>query len=106
MNIPRIMISGLRIVIFLTYYRKGNQIRRRVSEIDEIHGVEAKTNDLLYNSVFRFNPLNNTWYMSEESLFLKRLETVMNETERGVRNIFEERRKRVIELYGKQNRRN
>ena len=101
MNIPRIMISSLRIVIFLTYYRNGNQIRRRVSEIDEIHGIDGTTNDLLYNSVFRFNPLNNTWYMSEESLLLKRLETIMNETERGVRKIFNERRERVLELYGK-----
>lgn len=99
MNIPRILISGLRIVIFLTYYRSGNKIRRRISEIDEISGVDSRTGDIMYNSVFRFNPINESWLMAGESLFLDRLTERMNETPQGIRALFEKRKKNLMELF-------
>ena len=102
MRIPRILISGLRIVIFLTYYRSGNRIRRRISEIDEISGVDSRNGDVLYNSVFRFNPINESWLMAGESLFLDRLTERMNETPQGIKAIFEKRKNELIKLYQKE----
>lgn len=101
MNIPKILISGLKIVIFLTYYRKGNRIQRRISEIDEIVGVDSRTGEILYNSVFRFNPINESWYMSGESLLMNLMEERMNETSMGIRKRFNDRREIVRKLYGK-----
>ena len=99
MRIPRILISGLRIVIFLTYYRSGNRIRRRISEIDEISGVDSRNGEVMYNSVFRFNPINESWLMAGESLFLDRLTERMNETPQGMKAIFEKRKEDLINRF-------
>lgn len=56
MNIPRVLVSYLNIVIFINFIRSEGKLVRRITEIDEIAGIDGKTNEILYNRVFWYDP--------------------------------------------------
>lgn len=59
MNIPRVLVSYLNIVIFINFVRLGGKMVRRITEVDEIVGIDGKTNEILYNRVFKYDPEND-----------------------------------------------
>ncbi len=56
MNIPRVLVSYLNIVIFINFVRLDGKMVRRITEVDEIVGIDGRTNEILYNRVFRYDP--------------------------------------------------
>lgn len=56
MNIPRVLVSYLNIVIFINFVRLEGRMVRRITEVDEIVGIDGKTDEILYNRVFWYDP--------------------------------------------------
>ena len=73
MNIPRVLVSYLNIVIFINFVRLQGQMVRRVTEVDEIIGIDGKTDEILYNRVFRYDPTNDTFHYAGSSKLYDRI---------------------------------
>ena len=73
MNVPKLMISYLNIVIFINFVRKGEKKVRRITEIDEIAGIDSRTGDITYNRVFTHDPAGDTFWFSGNSMLLKKI---------------------------------
>ena len=73
MNVPRLMIAYLNIVIFINFVKIGEKRTRRITEIDEITGIDGRTNDVTYNKVFAYDPLNDSFAFSGNSLLYKKI---------------------------------
>lgn len=61
MNIPRVLVSYLNVVIFINFIRVGGRLVRRITEVDEIVGIDGRTNEILYNRVFTYDPQTDTF---------------------------------------------
>ena len=73
MNIPRVLVSYLNIVIFINFVRLEGRMVRRITEVDEIMGVDGKTNEILYNRVFKYNPSTDTFHYAGSSKLYSRI---------------------------------
>lgn len=73
MNIPRVLVSYLNIVVFVNFVRLEGRIARRITEIDEIVGIDGKTNEILYNRVFRYDPHSDSFVYAGSSRLYNRL---------------------------------
>lgn len=67
MNIPRVLVSYLNIVVFINFVRLEGKMVRRITEIDEIIGIDGKTDEILYNRVFKYNPEKDNYVYSGSS---------------------------------------
>ena len=55
MNIPRTMLTSLDYVILQAKISRGDRMVRRVLEVDEITGFDARTNELLTNQLYTYD---------------------------------------------------
>ncbi|MEM0158394.1 MAG: type II/IV secretion system ATPase subunit [Thermoplasmataceae archaeon] len=72
MNIPKIMIPTLNIVMFTNFVRNGDSLERRITEIDELIEVDTEGDQILYNTVFRYDPSKRSFLMSQDSRLLEK----------------------------------
>lgn len=73
MNIPRVLVSYLNIVVFINFVRLEGRMVRRITEVDEIIGIDGKTNEILYNRVFKYNPAADEYEYSGSSKLYDRI---------------------------------
>lgn len=73
MNIPRVLVSYLNIVIFINFVRLDGKMVRRITEVDEVIGIDGKSNDILYNRVFKYNPQTDTFDFTGSSSLYDRI---------------------------------
>lgn len=73
MNIPRVLVSYLNIVIFINFVRLKGKMVRRITEVDEIVGIDGKSNEILYNRVFRYNPESDDYIFAGSSRLYDRI---------------------------------
>lgn len=73
MNIPRVLVSYLNIVIFINFVRLEGKMVRRITEIDEVVGIDGKSNDILYNRVFKYDPLTDKFSFAGSSNLYDRI---------------------------------
>ncbi len=73
MNIPRVLVSYLNIVIFINFVRLDGRLVRRVTEVDEIVGIDGKTDEILYNRVFKYNPETDSFEYTGTSRLYDRI---------------------------------
>jgi archaeal flagellar protein FlaI len=72
-NIPRLMLSSLNIVILQGIVKKKDSTVRRCKEIVEFITVDNETQEVLTNSVFKWDPHQDTFVYSGKSYLLERL---------------------------------
>ncbi len=73
MNIPRVLVSYLNIVIFINFVRLEGRMVRRITEVDEIIGIDGKTNEILYNRVFRYDSTSDQFHYAGSSKLYDRI---------------------------------
>lgn len=73
MNIPRVLVSYLNIVIFINFVRLEGKMVRRITEVDEVVGIDGKSNEILYNRVFRYDPAKDSFTYAGSSRLYNRL---------------------------------
>jgi len=102
MNIPRVLFQALDAVAFPAQVAVKNNRVRRVRSITEILEVDASTNELLTNDIYRWNPTDDTVTYLGRSFVLEKVGLSTGKTFEWFQN--EMRRKsRYLELMDKLN---
>ncbi|HKS60030.1 MAG TPA: type II/IV secretion system ATPase subunit [Thermoplasmata archaeon] len=89
-SLPRSLVSALNLVLLQRQVKVGNKLTRRVQSLTEIVGLDPETNELITNSVYSWNPADDTFLFSGHSYIYERTAIMKNwsmkEMEREVRN--------------------
>jgi len=81
-NLPRALITALNIVLLQAQVKVGTKMTRRVKGLTEIVGMDPETNELITNSVFVWNPADDTFSYSGHSYVYEKIRTSRNWTPR------------------------
>ena len=73
MNIPRVLFQALDTVAFPAQVTVRNSRVRRVTSITEILEVDATTNELLTNDIFRWEPTSDKFTFLGRSFVLEKI---------------------------------
>jgi flagellar protein FlaI len=73
MNIPRVLFQALDAVAFPAQVVVNNNRVRRITAVTEILEVDASTNELLTNDVFRWEPANDSFQFLGRSFVLEHI---------------------------------
>jgi archaeal flagellar protein FlaI len=88
-SLPRSLVSALNLVLLQRQVKVGNKMTRRVQSLTEIVGLDPETNELITNSVYSWNPGDDTFLFSGHSYVYERVAIMKNltmkEMEREVR---------------------
>lgn len=89
-SLPRSLVSALNLVLLQRQVKVGNKMTRRVQSLTEIVGLDPETNELITNSVYSWNPGDDTFLFSGHSYVYERVAIMKNitmrEMEKEVRN--------------------
>jgi flagellar protein FlaI len=89
-SLPRSLVSALNLVLLQRQVKVGTKMTRRVQSLTEIVGLDPETNELITNSVYSWNPVDDTFLFSGHSYIYERVAMMKNlsmkEIEREVRN--------------------
>jgi archaeal flagellar protein FlaI len=89
-TLPRSLVSALNLVLLQRQVKVGQKMTRRVQSLTEIVGLDPETNELITNSVYSWNPADDTFLFSGHSYIYERVALMKNlsmkEMEREVRN--------------------
>ncbi|HYA58232.1 MAG TPA: type II/IV secretion system ATPase subunit [Thermoplasmata archaeon] len=89
-TLPRSLVSALNLVLLQRQVKVGTKMTRRVQSLTEIVGLDPETNELITNSVYSWNPSDDTFLYSGHSYIYERVALMKNwsmkEMEREVRN--------------------
>jgi flagellar protein FlaI len=89
-SLPRSLVSALNLVLLQRQVKVGQKMTRRVQSLTEIVGLDPETNELITNSVYSWNPADDTFLFSGHSYVYERVALMRNwtmkEMEREVRN--------------------
>jgi archaeal flagellar protein FlaI len=88
-SLPRSLVSALNLVLLQRQVKVGSKMTRRVQSLTEIVGLDPETNELITNSVYSWNPSDDTFLYSGHSYVYERVAVsknwTMKEMEREVR---------------------
>jgi flagellar protein FlaI len=88
-SLPRSLVSALNLVLLQRQVKVGTKMTRRVQSLTEIVGLDPETNELITNSVYSWNPSDDTFLFSGHSYVYERVALLKNlsmkEMEREVR---------------------
>jgi len=89
-TLPRSLVSALNLVLLQRQMKVGTKMTRRVQSLTEIVGLDPETNELITNSVYSWNPSDDTFLFSGHSYVYERVALLKNWTmkdmEREIRN--------------------
>jgi archaeal flagellar protein FlaI len=89
-SLPRSLVSALNLVLLQRQVKVGTKMTRRVQSLTEIVGLDPETNELITNSVYSWDPGDDTFLYSGHSYIYERVALMKNwtmkEMEREVRN--------------------
>lgn len=103
LNVPRILVSYLKTVIIAHFIRKGQGTIRRITEVNEIVGVDSKTGEVIYNRAFSYDSRTDTHVFSGYSLLLKKIAALRNIDEEALMKEFQDRISLIDGLANKEN---
>jgi flagellar protein FlaI len=79
-SLPRSLVSALNLVLLQRQVKVGNKMTRRVQSLTEIVGLDPETNELITNSVYSWNPGDDTFLFSGHSYVYERVAIMKNLT--------------------------
>lgn len=81
-NLPRALVTALNIVLLQAQVKVGTKMTRRVKGLTEVVGIDPETNELITNSVFTWNPADDTFNYSGHSYVYEKIRMARNWTPR------------------------
>ena len=81
-SLPRSLVSALNLVLLQRQVKVGTKMTRRVQSLTEIVGLDPETNELITNSVYSWNPADDTFLFSGHSYIYERVAIMKNWTMR------------------------
>lgn len=98
LNVPRILITYLKTVIIGHFIRRGSETVRRLTEVNEIVGVDNITNEVIFNKVFTYDSKSDSHDFSGYSLLFKSIASQRGMDEDALIDEFRERTRIIEEL--------
>ncbi len=77
-NLPRALLAALDIVLMQAQVKVGTKMTRRVKSLTEIVGLDPETDELITNSVFVWNPADDTFNYSGHSYVYEKVRIARN----------------------------
>jgi flagellar protein FlaI len=77
-NLPRALITALNMVLLQAQVKVGTKMTRRVKSLTEIVGIDPETNELITNSVYTWNPADDTFNYSGHSYVYEKVRMARN----------------------------
>lgn len=81
-NLPRALITALNVVLLQAQVKVGTKMTRRVKSLTEIVGLDPETSELITNSVYTWNPADDTFNYSGHSYTYEKVRMARNWTPR------------------------
>jgi flagellar protein FlaI len=75
-NLPRALITALDIVLLQAQVKVGTKMTRRVKSLTEIVGMDPETGELITNSVFTWNPADDSFNYSGHSYIFEKVRAI------------------------------
>jgi flagellar protein FlaI len=83
-SLPRSLVSALNLVLLQRQVKVGTKMTRRVQSLTEIVGLDPETNELITNSVYSWNPSDDTFLFSGHSYIYERVAIMKNWTMKDI----------------------
>jgi flagellar protein FlaI len=77
-NLPRALVTALNIVLMQAQVKVGTKMTRRVKSLTEMVGLDPETNELITNSVYTWNPADDTFNYSGHSYVYEKVRMARN----------------------------
>jgi len=85
MDVPKALIANsLDLITLQLKIRVGNKSARRIIQISEIDGIDENTGEIKTNTVFRWNPSNDTHAYSGKSIVFEKIKERDAETDEHI----------------------
>jgi flagellar protein FlaI len=101
-SLPPSLISSVDVIVFLLSTRYRDKQVRRINEIMEIVDFDVKKKQPIVNLIFKWNPTNDTYDVSDKSVLLKKIVVGTGMTEKQMVEEME-RRMMVLDWMQKRN---
>ena len=95
MNIPRVLIPLMKVITLTGRVKGPTGIVRRVIRVTEIVGIDPRTNEILLNDVFRWDPTKDSWTYSGRSYLV---ETISENRNIPLADVIDDLRRRSVIL--------
>jgi flagellar protein FlaI len=77
-SLPRALIGALNLVMMQAQVKVGTKMTRRVKSLTEVVGMDPETNELITNSVYTWNPADDTFNYSGHSYIYEQITMAKN----------------------------
>jgi len=77
-NLPRALLSSLDVVLLQGQVKVGDKMTRRVKAVTEMVGMDPESGELITNTVFTWNPADDTFYYSGHSYIYEKIRSIRN----------------------------
>jgi len=85
MDVPKALIANsLDLLTLQLKIRVGNKSARRIIQVAEIDGIDEKTGNLKTNTVFKWNPTNDTHEFTGKSIVFEKIKERDGETDEKI----------------------
>ena len=81
-SLPRALVGALNLVMMQAQVKVGTKMTRRVKSLTEVVGMDPETNELITNSVYTWNPADDTFNYSGHSYIYEQIAMAKNWTAR------------------------
>ncbi|MCE5295917.1 MAG: type II/IV secretion system ATPase subunit [Euryarchaeota archaeon] len=75
-NLPRALLTALDIVMLQAQVKVGTKMTRRVKSLTEVVGMDPETGELITNSVFTWNPADDSFNYSGHSYIFEKVRAI------------------------------
>lgn len=72
-SLPPSLIASVDVIIFLSVMRYREKQVRRATEILEVVGLDEKTRTPIFNQIFKWNPVSDTYDVTGKTILLKKI---------------------------------
>lgn len=84
-SLPIGLIQNVDVIAFVKRVKYGRVYKRRISSVIEIIGYDRKSNTVITNEVFKWDPRNDGYAVVNKSSLLKRISEMTGATEEEIR---------------------
>jgi flagellar protein FlaI len=94
-SLPSSLVASVDVIVFMLLVRHRDRQVRRVTEIFEVAGIDEKTNSPIFNRIFKWNPVRDSFDVCGKSFLLKKISELTGLSEREIK---EEMGRRMLVL--------
>jgi flagellar protein FlaI len=100
-EVPRALLSSLNMVLIQAQVKVGTKMTRRVKSLTEIVGIDPDNNELISNTVYNWNPADDTFNYSGHSYIYEQIAVTKGWSQREMMREVKRRTRLLLYLRSK-----